>query len=199
MGRVGHYFEERPASPSARRTVRLRLPDAEIDLMTDRGVFSGTHVDLGTRLLLREAPPPDGGPVLDLGCGYGPIAVVLARRAPSVEVWAVDVNERALALTRDNAAALGLTNVTVAKPDDVPTDLRLAAIYSNPPVRVGKEALHRLLLDWLPRLEDGARAWLVVQRNLGADSLARWLDNEGWPAARRASRSGYRLLEVHRT
>jgi 16S rRNA G1207 methylase RsmC len=196
---VGHYFDERPASRSQRRTVRLRLPDIDVELLTDRGVFAGDRVDLGTRVLLREAPPPTRGAVLDLGCGYGPIAVTIAHRAPAVSVWAVDVNERALALTRENAATSGANNVTAVPLEEVPSDVRFSAIYSNPPVRVGKEALHRLLLEWLPRLEPDGRAWLVVQRNLGSDSLARWLESEGWPTTRLASSAGYRVLEVTRT
>lgn len=199
MGDVGHYFSEEPGSASARRMVRLRLPDLEVDFITDTGVFSGGRIDPGTALLLRKAPAPASGAVLDLGCGYGPIAVGLALRAPEVSVWAVDVNQRALELTRENANAAGAANVAACRPDEVPSDLRFSAIYSNPPVRVGKEALHSLLLDWLPRLQEGGRAWLVVHRHLGSDSLAAWLDRQGWPATRRASRSGYRVLEVGRT
>ena len=196
---MGHYFSEHPDTAPARRTVLLRLPDLDVNLVSDSGVFSGGRIDPGTALLLRVAPAPANGVVLDLGCGYGPIAVALAIRAPDASVWAVDVNERALDLTRENAAAAGLANISVARPDEVDPALRFSAIYSNPPVRIGKEALHRLLLDWLPRLDDGGRAWLVVQRHLGSDSLAGWLDAEGWPTTRLASRSGYRVLEVHRT
>jgi 16S rRNA (guanine1207-N2)-methyltransferase len=195
-----HYFDVTPAAPSARRTIPLVLPDLSVELLTDRGVFSADRVDAGTRLLLLDAPAPDATmtDVLDLGCGYGPIAITLAHRAPSTKVWAVDVNERAIALTRDNAAALGLDNVVVRPPDGVPSDVELDAIWSNPPVRVGKPALHELLLRWLPRLGSGGHAYLVVQKHLGADSLQRWLTDEGWPTVRIGSRAGYRLLEVSR-
>jgi len=163
-------------------------------------VFASAAIDPGTKLLLLEAGSPPKGAVdlLDLGCGYGPIALTLARRAPDATVWAVDVNRRALDLCAANAAANGLTNVRVVRPDDVPPEIRLAGIWSNPPIRIGKSALHDLLLMWLERLDDGAGAWLVVQKHLGSDSLARWLDESGWPAIRRVSRSGYRVLEVHR-
>lgn len=194
---VSHYFDPDPGAPSEERTVRLVLPDLVVELTTDTGVFGRSAVDPGTRLLLLEGPPVPGvGHLLDLGCGYGPVAVALARRAPAATVWAVDVNQRALALAARNAEATGCANVQVASPEDVPDEVRFAAIWSNPPIRVGKEALHDLLLRWLPRLAPGGRAVLVVHKHLGADSLARWLHHAGHPTRRLRSRMGYRLLEV---
>ena len=176
------------------------MPDGTLHLVSDRGVFAATAVDPGTKLLLLESAQPvsGAGDVLDLGCGYGPIALTLARRAPDATVWAVDVNQRALDLCAANAAANGLTNVRAVRPDGVPVEVRFAGIWSNPPIRIGKEALHELLLSWLDRLDDGAHAWLVVQKHLGSDSLARWLEETGWSAERRISRAGYRVLEVGR-
>jgi 16S rRNA (guanine1207-N2)-methyltransferase len=195
----GHYFDAEPAVASRPATVELTLPDATVRLRTDRGVFSGSRVDPGTVVLLREAPPPPAtGHLLDLGCGYGPIAVTLARRSPDALVWAVDVNQRALELVRENASALGLANLRAVTPDAVPSEVRLAGVWSNPPIRIGKEALHGLLLGWLGRLAPGARAWLVVQKHLGSDSLARWLGEQGYPTVRLSSRKAYRVLEVAR-
>jgi 16S rRNA (guanine1207-N2)-methyltransferase len=192
----GHYFDQDPAVASDRRTVPLVLPDLSVTLTTDRGVFGRDAVDPGTKLLLLEGPPPPAeGDLLDLGCGYGPIAVALARRAPAARVWAVDVNRRALELCATNAEAAGV-EVRAATPDEVSTDVRFAGIWSNPPVRIGKGALHALLVTWLERLAPDGRAALVVHRHLGADSLARWLAEQGWPATRIGSRLGYRLLEV---
>jgi 16S rRNA (guanine1207-N2)-methyltransferase len=192
-----HYFEARPEVASRPRPVHLRLPDLDLELQADRGVFGSKAVDLGTRVLLREAPaPPAAGEILDLGSGYGAIAVALARRAPGARVWAVDVNERAVELARTNAAAAAATNLTAARPEEVPEDLRFDAIYSNPPVRVGKAALHRLLEAWLSRLKPGGVAYLVVQRNLGSDSLAAWLAEEGWRVLRLKAKKGFRVLEV---
>lgn len=194
-----HYFEARPAVASRPHTVRLRTKDVELDLRADRGVFGSKAVDLGTLMLLQEAPgPPPQGDLLDLGSGYGPIAIVLARRSPKARVWAVDVNERALELTRANAETAGTPNLTACLPDQVPVEVELDAIYSNPPVRVGKQPLHELLLRWLPRLKLGAPAYLVVQRNLGADTLARWLSEQGYGVTRLKSKKGYRILEVRR-
>jgi 16S rRNA (guanine1207-N2)-methyltransferase len=193
----GHYFDPAPEAASKPRTLHLRLGDLALELQADRGVFGSRAIDLGTLVLLKEAPlPPAGGDILDLGSGYGPIAIALARRAPAARVWAVDINERALQLARANAKAAKTSNVVAAFPDDVPGDLEFAAIYSNPPVRVGKGPLHDLLLRWLPRLAPGARAYLVVQRHLGSDSLATWLATEGFDVHRLKSKKGYRLLSV---
>jgi 16S rRNA (guanine1207-N2)-methyltransferase len=192
-----HYFSPRPGAPHRPGLVRVVLPDVYLELATDAGVFSPGRLDPGTRLLLDESPPPPpAGDLLDLGCGYGPIACVLAKRAPGATVWAVDVNERALELCARNAAAAGLTNVRCVLAGDPSVPPRLAGIWSNPPVRIGKAALHDLLSAWLGRLADGGQAWLVAGRNLGADSLHRWLAEQGWAVRRRAARSGYRLLQI---
>jgi 16S rRNA (guanine1207-N2)-methyltransferase len=193
-----HYFSPRPRAPHRPGRVRVVLPDVYLELATDAGVFSPGRLDPGTRLLLEESPtPPPSGDLLDLGCGYGPIACVLAARSPGAAVWAVDLNERALALCAQNAAAAGLTNVHCVTPDDPSVPARLAGIWSNPPVRIGKAALHELLSAWLDRLEPAGQAYLVAGRNLGADSLHRWLARQGWPVTRLAARSGYRLLQVN--
>jgi 16S rRNA (guanine1207-N2)-methyltransferase len=198
------YFAEQPAAAHRPGTVHLVLPDMHLTLATDAGVFSPGRLDPGTRLLLDAAPPPPSdGDLLDLGTGYGPLALALAKRSPNARIWAVDVNKRALELCAGNAAAAGLSNVCcVPAPsagqydDALPASFQL--IWSNPPIRIGKQALHSMLTAWLGRLAPGAAAYLVVQRNLGSDSLQRWLAEAGWDAARYAARAGYRVLEVRR-
>lgn len=195
-----HYFSSSPAAASDPRRLTIRLPDLELEVTSDAGVFSGGDLDRGTRVLLEHAPlPPEGvpGDLLDLGCGYGPIALTLARRS-SRTVHAVDVNERALALTATNAAALGLTHVRAVRPEELDPGVRFAGIYSNPPIRIGKPALHALLAEWLPRLLPGGHAYLVVAKHLGADSLARWLSDQGYAVERTHSHKGFRLLAVGR-
>jgi 16S rRNA (guanine1207-N2)-methyltransferase len=201
-----HYFTEQPSSERERRPIDLRLRGHEVTVRTEGGVFSHQRVDLGTRVLLREAPAlPASGDLLDLGCGWGPIALAMALDAPQSRVWAVDVNTRALALTADNAAALGLDGVRAVSPEQVPDDVSFDVIWSNPPIRIGKDALHVLLLQWLPRLSPGGAAYLVAQRNLGADSLHTWLaaslaelEPDTYAVSRLGSAKGYRVLEVAR-
>ena len=208
---MGQYFEERPDAASDPDVVELTVAGRTLELMTDSGVFSRHRVDRGTEVLLRKAPPPpDIGEVLDLGCGYGPIACALGAQSPDATVWAVDVNERARQLTARNAAANDLPNVFAVAPEHVPADVRFDAIYSNPPVRIGKDPMYELLTSWFARMEPhaenplesaertsrGGRAFLVVQRHLGADSLMTRLQRDGYLTERLASSKGYRVLIV---
>ncbi len=194
----GQYFEAEPAAATAPRTIAVNIAGMSLRFATDSGVFSPDRLDAGTRLLLLEAPPLDADErsVLDLGCGWGPIACVTGLRSPAAEVLAVDVNERALRLTALNAEANGADNVTVARPHEVSPTRRFDRILCNPPIRIGKTGLHALLATWLDRLAPGGRAHLVVHRHLGSDSLVRWLQQREHKVSRLVSRSGYRLLEV---
>lgn len=194
-----HYFTTDPAVASRPAPVEIALRGLDLQLQSDRGVFAYGHLDRGTEILLRTMPDPPADDVLDLGCGYGPIAITLALLSPASRVWAVDINRRALELTARNAASVGAANVIASIPGDVPGDVTFSAIYSNPPVRLGKEPLHDLLQRWLPRLRSEGVAHLVVQRHLGSDTLAAWLAGEGYSVRRARSRQGYRVLEVRTT
>ena len=203
MSEHEHYFTAQPASAGEQRSLTVRLAGREVAVRTAPGIFSPDGVDKGTAVLLREVPePPTGGSLLDLGCGWGPIALTLGLLSPDATVWAVDVNERSLALAAANARSLGLEGVRAVRPEDVPDDVRFAAIWSNPPIRVGKAVLHDMLLKWLPRLEAGGTAYLVVQKNLGSDSLQRWLGEQlpggSFSVSRYASDKGFRVLAVTR-
>jgi 16S rRNA G1207 methylase RsmC len=169
-----------------------------LDLVSASGVFAAGRVDLGTGVLLRSTDPPDSGDTfLDLGCGYGLIACALALARPGATVWGVDVNARALQLSTENAVRVGAgSRLRVGTPADVPPDLTFDQIWSNPPIRIGKPALHTLLRQWLPRLRPEGHANLVVGKNLGADSLQRWLREQGYGCERRASAKGFRVLQV---
>jgi 16S rRNA G1207 methylase RsmC len=173
-----HYFSNEPLGEFRPKTIEVSLAGNVVSVQTAGGIFSPDHIDTGTAVLLElldEAPKV--GDVLDIGCGWGPIALSIAISRPHVTVWAIDVNERALELTRLNAAKLGITNIKTCKPDEVPSDLKFDGIWSNPPIRVGKDVLHEILKTWLPKLASGAEGYLVVQKNLGADSLLRWLQD----------------------
>lgn len=197
-----HYFTAAPASPENLRSIDVTLAGRQVSVTTAGGVFSPDRLDAGTAVLLANMPPvPPGGDLLDLGAGWGPISLTMAMNAPHATVWAVDVNERALDLVRRNAASLGLTNVNAVQPDDVPDEVRFRTIRSNPPIRVGKNVLHDMLERWIPRLDARSDAWLVVQRNLGADSLQRWIGatfHPGYSVYRTATGKGYRVLKVRK-
>ncbi|WP_223881438.1 class I SAM-dependent methyltransferase [Nesterenkonia ebinurensis] len=235
-----HYFSS-PEGPFKRHRIQVELAGRQAEVVTSAGIFSPDGVDKGTQVLLREVPDPSpSGHLLDIGCGWGPVALTMAMLSPEATVWAVDINERARTLCAENAAALGLENVRVCAPDEMPGGHRFATIWSNPPIRIGKPALHELLELWLPRLEEappsepgsaealareakeagprgpvteqsavqhpaeGGSAWLVVQKNLGADSLLTWLKSmlavvgDDFAAERAASSKGFRILRVSR-
>ena len=197
-----HYFSAAPASAENLRTIRVTLAGRDLELTTAGGVFSPDRLDAGTAVLFANMPPlPPSGDFLDLGCGWGPISLTMALSAPHATIWAVDVNERALDLMRRNAQALGLTNINAVRPEDVPDDVVFRTIRSNPPIRVGKDVLHDMLEKWIPRLDERSDAWMVVQRNLGSDSLQRWMAatfTPGFSVHRAATGKGYRVLKVRK-
>jgi 16S rRNA G1207 methylase RsmC len=197
-----HYFSSQPSSELRPREITVELAGRELSLATAAGVFSPGRIDPGTAVLLGSMPtPPRDGTFVDVGCGWGPIALTLALRSPEAEVWAVDVNERVLELLRENAKRAGLTNVHAVLPGDVPDDLVFDGIWSNPPIRVGKQALHDIMSTWLPRLGVDMEAYLVVAKNLGADSLQRWIGDELGSVVeieRETTSKGYRILRATR-
>lgn len=197
---MSHYFSPDSPGPSRPREIDVVLRGRAARVSTDRGVFSTDRLDPGTAVLLDAVPdPPPTGTFLDLGCGWGPIALAMAAASPAARVLAIDVNPRARELTTANAAAHGVT-VEVEEPSALlaaEPGLRLDLIWSNPPIRIGKAALHEMLRLWLPRLRPDGVAHLVVSKNLGADSLQRWIESElAQPARRTASSKGFRVLTV---
>lgn len=203
-GNDEHYFSAEPSAGSRTTDYSFVHGGRELSLSAETGVFASHGLDKATAVLLdtvrRHGVPelPDGATVVDLGCGSGAIACALAVTYPHARVIAVDVNERARALTAANAARNGLGNVQVLAPGQVDDSLVADAIWSNPPIRIGKDALHDLLDRWLPRLSPAGRALLVVGRNLGADSLAGWIASRGFSVSRAASSKGFRVLDVSR-
>jgi 16S rRNA G1207 methylase RsmC len=195
-----HYFASSPEGPLVTREITVNLNGNKTQVLTAGGIFSPEHIDQGTQVLLAhiEAANPTGT-FLDIGCGWGPIALALALHSPKATIYAIDVNERSLELTKMNAGKLGITNIIVCKPEDVPQEIMFDEIWSNPPIRVGKKVLHEILNLWIKKLVKGGTARLVVQKNLGSDSLHKWLMEEFSPefeSTRIDSSKTFRVLKV---
>lgn len=200
-----HYFSSTPSGDFKLHSVQVELAGERVSVVTSSGIFSPAGIDKGTAILLAEAPEPQGPRVLDIGTGWGPLTLTLAKKLPGAEVIGVEVNSRSAELTRMNAEKLSLANVQVFAPDDVDPALRFNTIWSNPPIRVSKDVLHGILRQWIPRLAPDGHAYLVVQKNLGSDSLQKWLAQdlqESYPGefevSRYATSKGFRLIQVHR-
>lgn len=197
-----HYFASSPEGPLVPREITVTLNGNKYSVLTAGGVFSPEHIDQGTQVLLAhlEKANPSGN-FLDIGCGWGPIALALALHSPKATIYAIDVNERSLELTKLNADRLGLTNIVVCKPEEVPSEIEFDEIWSNPPIRVGKVVLHEILTLWINRLTSGGTARLVVQKNLGSDSLHKWLIQEfddEFESTRIDTSKTFRVLKVTR-
>ena len=197
-----HYFSKDPQAPLKPKTIQIPVAGVLQQVTTASGTFSPQQLDVGTEVLIEQmSDAAETGNLLDLGCGWGPIALNLGRLRPAAIVWAVDVNTRSIELTQKNAKDLGILNIKTALPEQVPDDLQFSGIWSNPPIRIGKKELHALLLMWLPRLQKNAEAFLVVQKNLGSDSLQKWLTEElkeGYEVSRHTSIKTYRVLKVRK-
>lgn len=200
-----HYFSDSSAaSTDDLKTVTLEVRGLSLPMKTADRVFSSNRLDTGTKVLLKEVEPGPAGRFLDLGCGWGPISVVLAQLRPEAEVWAVDINSRALDLTKRNAKAHKCRNVRVLQADvaleqALKDGIVFDEIWSNPPVRIGKKAMRQMLTAWLNLLAPDGVAWLVVARNLGSDSLIDWANENGWEARKEHSKKGYRIISIRRT
>ena len=201
-----HYFSSSPEAEFKPRTVQVELAGRQVSVTTANGIFSHSGIKKGKAVILEKVPERHGQYLLDIGCGWETITLLLPMLDPQFEDYGIDVNSRSLSLTEQNARALGLHNVSVSTPDEIDPTLRFDTIWSNPPIRVGKEVLHNILLTWLPRLAPGGAAYLVVQKNLGSDSLQKWLDAQlterfgpEFSVSRYAISKGFRILEVVRS
>lgn len=201
-----HYFSADPASTPIQRNFEFDFLGEAISVRVDSGIFSATRIDPGTKVLLGELEKHvaihQSSPrsrALDIGCGWGAISLALAKSSAELEVIAIDVNQRALDNTKRNAKLQGLSNVQALHPTDVPPDLEFDEIWSNPPIRIGKEALHELLQSWLARLSNAGIATFVVAKQLGAPSLQRWLNGlPGLSCSKLSQDKGFWVLRVKR-
>lgn len=197
-----HYFSESPSSALSLSAREIELRGHTVSVHTASGTFSPSGIDRGTEVLLKYAPAaPTQGTFLDIGCGWGPISLALALESPKATIYGVDVNERARQTAQANADSLGLGNVTICDPESVPAELEFDLIWTNPPIRVGKKALHDIVAKWLNRLTSEGEAFVVIAKKLGGDSLQGWINEGGagsFNAVRVETAKGFRVLRVTR-
>ncbi len=202
----GHYFDPSPAVRDRPGEVYLPVGDERLPLHTDAGVFSKGKIDRGTRLLLAAMERgslalPEDGDVCDLGCGYGPIGIAVAKMRPKTRVYMVDINPRAVELAERNVRRHRLGNVQVRRGDGVSVfaPQRFDLIITNPPIRAGKAQVHALLTEAKEWLVPGGRLALVIRTQQGAKSLAAFLETL-FPVVEEIEKGGgFRVYEAQRT
>jgi len=198
---MNQYFDESPTVASEPKIVSFTFDNIAYEFLTDRGVFSYEKVDKATRVLLDVLSEKYYGPkpelIVDVGCGYGPIACVVADRFPEAKIIGVETNERARVLAEKNCRKnIGGERIRILSPAEVDDTIMVDMIVSNPPIRVGKEAMYELLRGWSTRLNPGGQMWLVIAKNLGSDSAAAYIEHElKMKVTRVSSKKGFRVLK----
>lgn len=174
-----HYYTPNPASNSHPETFVASILGESLTLQSDAGVFSRGQVDYGTQTLIRAVHTDCQveGPILDVGCGYGPIGLALARLNPARLIYMLDINERAVNLAIDNAKRNNITNVRVDQSNlfDKIEEAHFSAIVSNPPIRAGKKVVHEILKQSKAYMVVGGKIYIVIQKKQGAPSAKKAL------------------------
>ncbi|MUT68178.1 class I SAM-dependent methyltransferase [Paenibacillus sp. NEAU-GSW1] len=190
-----HYYTQKPGVKHDRQTHQAELNGYSFKFITDAGVFSKSGVDYGSRVLLRALELDVNAKVLDVGCGYGPIGLTAAKLAPEGHVTMIDINERAVQLSKENAALNGIANVEVLQSDlyDAVKEKRFDAILTNPPIRAGKETVHRIFEEGYELLVPGGKMWVVIQKKQGAPSAEAKLQSLFGDVEEVTKDKGYRI------
>lgn len=194
-----HYYSRQPEVASSPIYWTTKLRNFQFKFKTDQGVFSKKEVDFGSRFLIETFEPPTvEGALLDVGCGYGPIGLVLAKLLNERLVHMVDVNERAIELAKENAKANEVTNVKIYESDrfDSVNESTFAAIVTNPPIRAGKKIVHDIFEGSYRALVPGGELWVVIQKKQGAPSAKVKLEELFGKVEVSAKRKGYYILRA---
>ncbi len=170
-----HYFTSNPESAHEDRRFTVEFTGRTLVFRTDAGVFSKQHVDPGSLLLCRCLPDGLSGDVLDVGCGWGAMTVLTLAAHPDVRATMSDVNERALALARENVAANGMEAEAILSEGFAKIGGRFDAVITNPPIRAGKEVVYGIFRDAKAHLRPGGALYAVVRKQQGAESALRFL------------------------
>lgn len=194
-----HYFSKNPDSEHRPRQFSYQLRGKEYTFHTDAGVFSKSEVDFGSRLLIETFQWPEvDGPVLDAGCGYGPIGISLAAEKPERTIHMIDVNDRALSLARENAKTNQIQNVQIYESDRLQnvSETNFAAVLTNPPIRAGKQVVFEILQTGFEKLKEGGELWVVIQKKQGAPSVEKELERLAGSCETAAKSKGYFILRA---
>lgn len=196
-----HYYSKNPQTTSNPQEWTYTLRGEKFHFQTDAGVFSKGEVDFGSRLLIETYKDSDlDGPVLDVGCGYGPIGMAIAKEFPHKEVHMVDVNARAIELAKKNTEKNGVSNVSIYESDSlsaVEAD-GFSAILTNPPIRAGKATIFRFYEEAFEKLRDGGSLWVVIQKKQGAPSTEAKLQELFGDCRVAAKNKGYFIFEARK-
>ncbi|MCM3588488.1 class I SAM-dependent methyltransferase [Mesobacillus maritimus] len=175
-----HYYSKNPEVESKPVYWDFVLKGHSLRFKTDRGVFSKKEVDFGSRLLIEAFQfEKEEGNLLDVGCGYGPIGLSLAKSYPEAFVHMVDVNQRALDLAKENAELNQVKNVKIYESDRLlqVEGNQFQAILTNPPIRAGKSVVHDIFEQSFDRLVESGELWVVIQKKQGAPSAIEKLES----------------------
>ncbi len=191
-----HYYSQNPTAAHKYKTLQITLRGKDYTFLTDAGVFSKDRVDRGTRLLIQHMEIAKGDTVLDLGCGYGPLGIVAANLAYEGRIYLVDVNERAVELSKENLSLNGIHNAEVLQSNGFSAidNMRFDVIISNPPIRAGKATVYQLMEDSLAHLKEGGRLYVVARTKQGARSLAKEIERLFGNVQEVGKGGGYRVM-----
>jgi len=192
-----HYFSEKPTIKSKQKHIKEKVLDHSFTFCVDHGVFSKGGLDFGTRLLIETFRKPEvDGQIADVGCGWGPIGIVLAKNYSGIHVQMVDINERSVSLTKENARINDIANVTIRQNNllDGFGKTEFAAIVTNPPIRAGKDVVFAIYQQAKRLLNSGGDLWVVIQKKQGAASTMRKLEELGFEVTTENKQKGYLII-----
>lgn len=196
-----HYYSNQPVTEHKRRELETVLHGSKFKFISDAGVFSKSGVDYGSKVLIEALDIPSQASVLDVGCGYGPIGLTAAKLAKDGHVTMIDINSRAVELAKENARLNGINNVTILESDlfESVQGKEFDIVITNPPIRAGKETVHRIFELAYEHLRDRGELWIVIQKKQGSPSAKAKLESLFSRVEEVTKDKGYRIFKAVKT